>query len=298
MQAVVAGDLVADLRRSIAQVTSADGGWSYYPGRESRIEPTCWAMLALSATGGEAIRVEQGLSYLHGRQRAAGRLLEDSVGTVNYGWNGLALLTDVVVSGPSSSPWRSRLVDALLAAKGVALPNSPALRQDNQLQAWSWIDGTFSWVEPTALCVLALKKAGMSGPAAARLEEAELMLFDRVCDAGGWNYGNAEVLTQDLRPYVPTTALALLALQDRRDHPVVRRSLDWLVAHATAEHASMALSLAAQCLQVFGLPADAPRALLVEQQARTGFLGNVHLMSMALLTLGAVNGAPPPLALS
>ena len=32
------------------------------------------------------------------------------------------------------------------------------MRQDGSLQAWSWVDGTFSWVEPTAWCLLLLKK--------------------------------------------------------------------------------------------------------------------------------------------
>ena len=50
-----------------------------------------------------------------------------------------------------------------------------------------------------------------------RLEQAERLLFDRQCAGGGWNYGNSEVLGQKLHAYVPTTALALLALQDRRD---------------------------------------------------------------------------------
>jgi hypothetical protein len=287
------------LRRSIVQATGADGGWPYYPGRLSRIEPTCWAVLGLSVAGGEATATGRGLSYLRRLQRADGLLAEPGVGTVNYGWNGLALLVDVAVSGPSSDPWRDRLIDALLAAKGVALPDTADIRQNNQLQAWSWIDGTFSWVEPTALCLLALKKTGRSGPAvAARVEEAEAVLFDRVCDVGGWNYGNAQVLSQNLRPYVPTTALALLALQDRCSHPAVQRSLDWLAAHATSEPAAMALSLAGLCLEAFGRPADASRALLVEQKARTGFLGSIHLTSMALVALSASDRRSTALVLS
>ena len=33
------------------------------------------------------------------------------------------------------------------------------------------------------------------------------LLADRACRGGGWNYGNANVLGQDLHPYVPTTAV-------------------------------------------------------------------------------------------
>ncbi len=299
MQSSAVPDLAAHLERSIVQATGADGAWPYYAGRASRIEPTCWAVLGLSVAGAEPAATERGLSYLRRVQQPDGMLLEDGVGTVNYGWNGLALLTDVIASGPSSDSWRDRLVETLLQTKGVVLPDTFDIRQNNQLQAWSWTEGTFSWVEPTALCLLALKKAGVSGPAvAARVEEAEAVLFDRVCDVGGWNYGNSQVLRQDLRPYVPTTALALLALQDRRSHAVVQRSLDWLAEHATTEPAAMALSLAILCLQAFGRPVDAPRALLVEQQARTDFLGNVHLMSMALVALVAADRRSTALVLS
>ena len=38
---------------------------------------------------------------------------------------------------------------ALLAAKGIALEGDLPVRQNNRLQAWSWTEGTFSWVEPS-----------------------------------------------------------------------------------------------------------------------------------------------------
>jgi hypothetical protein len=93
------------------------------------------------------------------------------------------------------------------------------------------------------------------------------------------------VLAQDLRPYVPTSALALLALQDQRGHPVVQRSLSWLEAHALSEPSTMALSLAAVCLHVYGRPVEGVLALLEAQQARTRALGNIHLAAMAAYAL-------------
>ena len=121
--------------------------------------------------------------------------------------------------------------------------------------------------------------------AATRETEAEALILDRVCDTGGWNYGNSQVLSQDLRPYVSTTALALLAMQNRRGHAAVARSLEWLEAHAKSERSAMALSLAAICLHAFGRPTEAPRALLAEQHAKTRFLANAHLTAMAIYVL-------------
>ena len=106
--------------------------------------------------------------------------------------------------------------------------------------------------------------------------------FDRVCDGGGWNYGNSQVLGRDLRPYVPTTALALLALQDKPAHPAVEKSLAWLSAHALSERSTMALSLAAIALSIFDRSDGAVREALAEQDARTGLLDSVHLAALAL----------------
>ena len=35
------------LRTFLLAGRNADGGWGYYPGKASRLEPTCWALLAL-----------------------------------------------------------------------------------------------------------------------------------------------------------------------------------------------------------------------------------------------------------
>lgn len=278
----------ATRRSALVDLAAPSGGWSYYPDRSSRIEPTCWALLALGLAGAsphEATAVTAARTFLRGLQRSDGLLVEPGTPGPNYGWNGLALLA---LNDRDSLDLVDRLATGLLAVKGIQIEDrEPAVaRQNNRLQAWSWTEGTFSWIEPTAYCMLALKVRRVAGPAVeARLAEAEAVILDRVCEPGGWNYGNSQVLAQDLRPYVPTTALALLALQDKPDHPIVRRSLDWLAAHALAERSTMALSLAAMALHVYGRPTDAVLAQLEAQQVRTRTLGNAHLLGMALYAL-------------
>ena len=268
-----------DLRQRLTRAAAADGLWGYYPGQTSRIEPTCWALMALKPA--------DPLSALQAWQRNDGLLVETNTPVPNYAWNGLALLA-LSASSRVADAIRPRLIEALLKAKGVKLApgRSNVIRQNNALQAWSWIDGTFSWSEPTGWCLLALKKtAGADAVAKARIAEAEALLLDRMCQPAGWNYGNAAVFTQDLRPYVPTTALALLAMQNRTDRPEITRSLDWLEAHATDERSAMGLALAAICLHVFKRSAEPALTALVEDEAKTGFLGNAHLTAMALYAL-------------
>lgn len=289
------------LRDRLVAAANPSGGWPYYRARSSRIEPTSWALLALSgpvrpgaAPAAPAVGSAH-LEFLKSIQNGSGLLVDPGSPVANFGWNGLALLA-LDGAGFGDEPFIDRLTAALVSSKGVPLENDPGLaEQDNQLQAWSWIAGTFSWVEPTALAVLALKRRRERRPEAAltRIGEAERMLLDRVCPTGGWNYGNSSVLGQDLRAYVPTTALSLLALQDRAGEPRVEMSLDWLSRHATSERSSMALSLAAICLSVFRLPVAGVLGTLASQEAETDFLGNAHLMAMAhyALTIEAHDAA-------
>ena len=83
----------------------------------------------------------------------------------------------------------------------------------------------------------------------------ERMLLDRACQTGGWNYGGSNVYGQELWAYVPTTALALLAMQDRRDDPVVAKSLQYLQKDAATEKSAPALAVSLICLRVFGIQA-------------------------------------------
>ena len=92
------------------------------------------------------------------------------------------------------------------------------------------------------------------------------------------------MLGKELRPYVPTTAIALLSLQ-RRDHAVVARSLDFLTRAAVSEVSTGALALAALALQAHGRAADAPRALLAPHCGRAIDLGQQLGAAMALYAL-------------
>ena len=126
-----------------------------------------------------------------------------------------------------------------------------------------------------------------------RVEEAERMLINRSCQVGGWNYGNPDVLGQELRSYVPTTAIALLAMQDRRTHPVIERSLDYLEQNATSERSASALALALLALEACGRPTSGIRAALIEQLPITMELGNHMAIALATYALGSdkVNNA-------
>jgi hypothetical protein len=274
--------VLASLRRALAAARNPDGGWSYRTGAASRLEPTCWALVALGGTGDEAAR-----AFLARCQRPDGWLVEQDGWPINIGFNAMAaaIAPDTALEAAA----RVRLLAALERSHGIAIPPSAEIAQDNSLQGWSWNDATFSWVEPTAWALLAFKRARRTGTseaaAVARIADGERLLVDRCCREGGWNFGNANVMRQDLRPYVPTTALALMAMQDRRGSAEVDRSIAFLQTHATAEASANALGLARIALDTLGLDAGAVDDALVAETPRALAFGSLHTLAVALCAL-------------
>jgi hypothetical protein len=171
--------------------------------------------------------------------------------------------------------------------------------QDDSLVGWPWIQGTFGWVEPAAWCVLAVKKGreGRDERTAWRIGQAENLLFNRQCVSGGWNAGNAQALGRDLNAYVPTTAVALLALQDRRDSTSVKRGQRYLMESWRREPAGLALGLALLACRIGRLSTSDIEAALVEAGTRTGFLGNLAVTGVAHYALTTGGHGPHAFAL-
>jgi hypothetical protein len=118
--------------------------------------------------------------------------------------------------------------------------------------------------------------------AASRIFEAERLLLDRAIAAGGWNYGNAALFGRDLRPHMPTTALALVALEPIRDHPVVVRGRALLTRRRTAEMSGLPLSLAQIAFGRFGERYPDVESALERVWNQTQFFGNLATLALAL----------------
>jgi hypothetical protein len=290
---------IDQLRQRLIAGRNADGGWGYYADHASRLEPTCWAMLALHAAGAPRAQLDSAAAWLAQCERTPGWLVENPAWPINIAFNALAVFTLRDRPGPPADAIVPRVKASLIASKGVAAPQSPDAPQDNSLQGWSWIDATFSWVEPTCWGVLALKSTRAPGARdpktdtaiGSRLAEAERLLTDRSCRPGGWNFGNAVVMRQDLRPYVPVTALALLAMQDLRGADVVNRGLAALETLWPTELSATALGLSLICLDVYDRPANQLVTQLTEHVDKALEFGNYHGMAVALFALSSAGHA-------
>ena len=180
---MVAAPLIAALRRRVAETRNADGGWGYLAGRASRAEPTLWAA---AATG-------QGLTWL------AAHPLE---------WCGLlapALLWD---QAPGQRAGWLRAIEALRGR-----PVDGVEDFDATLPGWAWVDGTASWVVPTAMAGLSLLRAGDG-----RAAEAVALVANRRCEDGGWNYGNPRAFGASL-PAQPQPTAWCTTLLAAAGHP-------------------------------------------------------------------------------
>ena len=134
----------------------------------------------------------------------------------------------------------------LLGIKGRATPRSDdpehIVGHDTTLVGWPWVADTHSWLEPTALAVLALGRAGLGEHP--RVVEGLRLIRDRAVDTGGWNCGNKATFGRALRPQPAPTGLALLTLAQTPGEPrspLVDRAIRYLTATLPGVRAAWSL---------------------------------------------------------
>jgi hypothetical protein len=219
--------MAESLRRRLDLLRRAqndDGGWGYFPGRRSWLEPTAYAMLALDGLADRDVpdrawRLVESWQLPDGGWRPGADVAGPGTWVTALGVHlccRRGQFDDRFRSGVrwllgtqgSEGNWLARMITAIQ-------PGGP----DNDVthHGWPWLRGTASWVEPTAQAIVALRLAAGHYPGVeARVGDAEEQILTRKCRDGGWNYGSRRALGIDLPSYPETTALALAGLQVRR----------------------------------------------------------------------------------
>jgi squalene cyclase len=274
----------------LLSLQSPDGGWGYAAGAASATEPTALAALALTAMAPETDALSPATQWLLARQRDDGMFVA-SVLLNEASW--VTPLAALALAAQGQSAASQAAADALLALPVLTF-DPHVLRGvygfDTSIPGWPWTPGDFSFVEPTAMAVVFLKRAGRGQQP--RVRRGVDLLLDRALPEGGWNYGEPQVLGGDLYPAAAPTALALLALADEQDeHPAA--AVSWLLGEQGQMGALFSLGWASIALSVLGLRDDAWGTNLVARwhdvpEDRRGPLET----SLCLLGLADADGHP------
>ncbi|MGO9920109.1 MAG: hypothetical protein ACLQIB_36130 [Isosphaeraceae bacterium] len=278
-------------RRELAGIKSAPSGWSYGRIGAPCVEPTVLACLALLGAGDEESRDDDlahsrtAALWLVAIQRTEGRL-PVSQALEGPGWTTpFAILLWSTLAVHHSE--RARAVRWLLAMAGNTRERDAQVRRivghNLTLAGWPWVEGTHSWVEPTALSILALGRAGLGNHP--RVASGTRMILDRALPHGGWNCGNKTVFGRELRPQPVPTAVSLLALaaQGVRSQ-AVSRAVDYLRRTVSGLRAPVSLGWSVLALRAHqAMPPDADAALERAFAESTGSIDPVRSLALLLL---------------
>jgi hypothetical protein len=282
------------------QSQNSDGGWGAIAGKQSNTESTALGLLALRSLeeSRENPAVRKAEQWLTNSQNSDGSWAYGA-GAKTPSWS--TALAVMALSDSALEVERSvKAGNWILAQEGskpgilakliLALSfQKKAVHLNDDLIGWSWTAGSFSWVEPTSYCLLALKKmkARLSAEAVKeRVDQAELMIYDRMCEGGGWNYGNAAVYGDPLWPYPDITALALIALQDHRERNENQLSLKVLAKTAETTDSGLAIGWSSICLSLYGHDNSELRKRLEQKFVKTKFLGETKPIALSILAAG------------
>lgn len=252
----MAGTFRSERVAALIATQNADGGWGYFAGKRSWLEPTAYSLLALHDQMDQPAW-QRGWNLVRSWQLPDGSWRPNENVAESH-WS-TALAVTLHCARRQFDESFQRGVSWLLDQKGEEGSNFSRflglfvennIGHDRKFAGWPWLPGTSSWIEPTSHALVALKCAAphiSSGELRRRVTLAEGMILRRRCVDGGWNYGSRAALGIDLPSYPETTALALLGLQSCGEadlsRDLIRARELWQQASARLGRAWLAISL-------------------------------------------------------
>jgi hypothetical protein len=221
-------DWVDRARKELLALRKPDSGWAYQPDAAPSVEPTALACLALLSTQNESgsgstfPAVAGAAKWLASLQKPDGST-GISAALAAPGWPTTYAI--LVWANQGSHPQEvGKATEWLIRARGNTFPqeSKDVVGTDSTIAGWSWVEGTYSWLEPTAMAVLALRRQGLQGHS--RAQDGLRLIGDRAIASGGWNIGCNTVYGKNLVAQPSETGIALMALSglQQRDGMVER----------------------------------------------------------------------------
>ena len=263
-----------------------DGGFPPRSGEPFRSDATAWSILALHFYDPNQSLLVSARARLAEAQAEDGAVRISADHADAYWPTALSVLAWNGSSQHESH--RHRGIQFLLATTGkhwVKGADEP-IQHDPSIPGWSWIAGTHSWVEPTALAICALRSNGLASHQ--RVSDGIRLLLDRQLPKGGWNYGNTRVFGTELHPNPESTGAALQALAGLVPSQDIRKSIEFLRAEVARARTPIALGWGLLGLGAWGEGPKGSLDLILQTLARQERYGPYDTSSLALLLLPTV----------
>ena len=282
------------LHHELLDLRGSAPGWGNRPGGMPYVEPTALAALALAGSDPQSgmdksrAAVRAAAEWLTGLQQRDGAL-GIAPDLPQPRWT-TALGALVWSTSKAFLAAREKGIDWLLSRQGTTWTPDVAepFGHDPRIPGWPWVEGTHSWLEPTAMAVLALRRAGHAEHL--RTLDGLRLIRDRAIRAGGWNYGNSTVFGADLRQQPAPTGLALLALAgiDDADSGIVERSCHYLETILPTTRAPQSLCFGILALAAWGRrPVAADDWLMAAHDGAARSSNSIAQLACLLLAAGA-----------
>jgi hypothetical protein len=284
---------------------NADGGWGYFAGKQSWMEPTVYALLSLHGVARAESNFARGRALLRSWRQTDGTYRPASQVKDSNWVTALAVLLASIhgehgKQDEQSLNWlvEERGAESRALVRVVNFLRLTDIKLDLAHPGWPWFPGNASWIEPTCQTLLALKKAAPlyhSYHLLSRIQEGEIMVLSRRCRDGGWNAGTPSSQSYDLRSNPESTALALVGLQGR--HP---KEFEGALEIAEGMHKNTKSALARAWLAIAlrlhgrepGQSPDIPLStdvLLAALEALGHQDGNYHLLKTEIARPGGIS---------
>jgi hypothetical protein len=218
--------------QTLAQRFVDGTGFEHIAGGSVRSDATCWAILALESTRAQKQLIHQARGHLVSLQSKDGRVGLTPRHPEVYWPTALAILA--WLGSPEHKESQARAIrflvgDTEILSKSLSKSSSKEIiGYDTTIRGWSWTEKSYSWVEPTALAVIALRTAGHKGHR--RVQDGVDLLMDRQLPGGGWNVGSTIVFGNALNPMPENTGMALQALSGLVPKKDVESSIRYLLS--------------------------------------------------------------------
>jgi hypothetical protein len=268
--------------------------FGYHSSDAGATEPTALAALALVGHGVSREAAVAAAKFLAELQAADGSVGVRQNEPAPRWPTSLAILTWLAIDKGGHANSIARAFRWALSVEGQRLSSNDT-GHNGSLAAWPWVEGTHSWMEPSALFAVAFKALDMNDHP--RTREAVTLLTDRLLPDGGCNYGNTFVLGQMLRPHLQPSGITMLALKEEFDvNRKIANTLDYLTKAVTVETPSASLAWALLGLAAHSRTPRNAKELLATAYERT-MKRDKSPHKIALLALAALGTEAPLITL-